>query len=126
MSRANQSEPKVGIFWLFCNRIIADCTAVSIAERYGDCLTHATSHIDFWSQLQQSRLVPVEVDYEEAPRGRVVYDTVQGRFVIFADRCILGNKAVVREIIKEMNLPNAVETNEDSHYRCCVCLSRES
>ena len=69
MSRRKQPEPRVGIFWWFRNRIIADCTAVSIAERYGDCLTHATSHIDFWSELQRSRVVPAEVDYEEPSRA---------------------------------------------------------
>lgn len=98
---------------------------MSAAERYGDCLTHATSHIDYWSELQRSRVVPAEVDYEEPPRGRVTYDARQGRFVIFADRCILGKKAVVREIIAELNLSSDVETAKDSHYRCNVCLGKE-
>ena len=73
-------EPSVGIFWLFRDRLIIDATPLSKAELYGSALGHPTSHIDHWTRLQRTRAVPAEIEYEEPPRGRVVYDQREQRF----------------------------------------------
>ncbi len=116
-------EPSVGIFWLFRDRLILDATPLSKAELYGSALGHPTSHIDHWTRLQRTRAVPAEIEYEEPPRGRVVYDQREQRFHLLADKCILGRRDAVTRIMEAMHLPPDKTTEgRDEHYRCFECL----
>jgi hypothetical protein len=75
----NTNGPKVGIFWLVAERLIADSTPLDLAEDYANCKTHARSHLEFWQDLTRAGAI-VEDDYEEHPRGRIVYNTATKRF----------------------------------------------
>lgn len=118
-------QPQVGIFWLVGERLILDASPLNQAEPYGDCLTHRNSHIDYWTEQQRLGAVPKEMEYEEAPRGRVVFNRKSGRFMLYADRCILDRKAVVTLIKKLMHLPSdRTDVGTDGHfghYRCYRC-----
>jgi hypothetical protein len=118
-------EPKVGIFWLFKGKLIIDSTPLSDAEPYGDSLGHAIGHIDHWAVLQKRAAVPSEVEYEEPPRGRVVYDKREARFHLLADRCILAHKDLIEKIKHELNLPENTKLGTDLQYRCPKCLYGE-
>jgi hypothetical protein len=120
------TEPRVGIFWLVDGEPLIDSTALSEAEPYGDHLTHPRGHAEMWEQYQRGGLVSQEMEYEEPPRGRVIYHTKTRRFAFLADRCILRDKGVVRSIMFEMNLPTNTATDTDSHYRCFRCLRARS
>ena len=112
----------MGIFWLVDGKTLIDSTSLSEAEPYGDHLTHPRSHIDVWEQWRLGGKVPGESEYEEFPRGRVVYNTKIQRFTLLADRCILRDKDVGSRIMSGMNLPEGTATDTDSHYRCFRCL----
>jgi hypothetical protein len=115
----------VGIFWLFQGKVITDSTPLSKAEPYGECLTHPRSHLEHWTDLQHSGSVPADVEYEEPPRGRVVYFPANDRFVPYADRCILSKKTVLKRIMTALFLPaERTSTSSDLHYRCAGCLWR--
>ena len=122
-----EPEPMVGIFWLFKGELIFDVTPVSIAEPYGDCMGHANSHIEFWTSLQNAGVIPLDVEYEEPPRGRVVYDVRIQKYFVYTDKCIRDKPAVVRRIFQDFSLPtdSAVITS-DGHYRCRTCLSQDA
>ena len=97
-------EPCVGIFWLFDGKLIFDSTPLSKAEPYSTALTHPTGHIDYWTQLQHTGAVPADVEYEEPPRGRIVFYEREQRFHMMADKCILSQRTVadyVREDLKK-------------------------
>jgi len=123
-SSASVSEPTVGIFWLVGEKLVFDVTPLSQAEDYGDFKIHSGNHISVWERLCLTKVVPVEMEYEEAPRGRVMYDVKNGRFSVLADRCILRRKEIVARIRKEMHLPKNTITNTDHHYQCFRCLRR--
>ena len=77
-------EPAVGIFWRVAGALVVDRTPLSRAEPYGDCLTHGPGHYERWEAWQQ--LGPrglreqghpgaiLVTEYDEWPRGRVVYE----------------------------------------------------
>ena len=112
----------VGIFWVVDGKILTDCTPLINAEPYGDCLTHGRSHSDHWDRLVRTGAVTGD-DYEEHPRGRVVYNVKTQQFTVYADRCILRNKPVLKQVIEEMHLPGKkTVTSTDEHYRCFRCL----
>jgi len=121
-----QPEPKVGIFWVVRGRVITLGYPVSEAVAYGDCDTYEPSHVDQWGVLQRTGTVPPECEYEEFPRGRVMFNRRTERFLLLADKCILRDKRALSKIMKELGLP-ATKTalGRDSHYRCFRCLENE-
>ena len=119
-------EPRVGIFWMLNGEPLIDYAPLSEAEPYGDHVTHPRGHAEVWEQYQLGGVVPREMEYEEAPRGRVMYNTKTRRFTLLADRCILKRRDMVAKIKKEMHLPRNTETGTDSHYRCFACLHGNS
>jgi hypothetical protein len=122
ISVRRKEEPQVGIFWVVRGNLLIDGTSLSHADAYGDHLTHPRGHVDVWEQFQQKGLVFPEMEYEEYPRGRVMYSTKTRRFLLLADRCILRDKGIVSKILSELKLPSGTETGTDEHYRCSICL----
>jgi len=123
--RRRKKEPHVGIFWVVGGKPIIDRTPLGEAEPYGDHLIHPPSHLDVWRLFQQGGIVPIDMEYDEHPRGRVIYSTKSHRFVLLADKCILRDHGMVAKIMLVMNLPEDSATDKDSHYRCAVCLGKE-
>jgi hypothetical protein len=121
---AQQPEPHVGIFWLIDRKLIIDTTPVSKAESYSTALNHPTSHIDYWTRLQRTGAVLPEVEYEELPRGRVVFDGREQRLKLYADACILRKKDVVKKLLRLLHLPDDTPLSTDPHYKCYRCLTR--
>ena len=122
-TRHPKKETSVGVFWVIEGRLVVDSMPLGEAEPYGDHLTHPRSHIDVWEQWRLGGKVPAESEYEEFPRGRVMYNTKSQRFTLLADRCILRDKDVVSRIMSELHLPSEnADVETDAHYRCSSCL----
>lgn len=118
-----KQEPRVGIFWLVDGKLLIDSTALSEAQRYGDALIHAPGHNAVWQRFRQEGIAQREMEYEESPRGRVMYNTKTQRFLLLADKCILKDKSVMKEVMAGLKLPrNKTEKGPDDHYRCGHCL----
>lgn len=122
MRKREPPEHCVGIFWIYNGKLIADSTPLSHAEPYGEVLTHAKGHIDYWTELQQRGAVPIDVEYEMPPRGRAGYNTKKQEFFLLADACVIADAAAVQSIIAAFHLPEDTEPMPDSHYRCAQCL----
>jgi len=124
-TQSRKKEPQVGVFWLIDGKPLIDSMPLAEGEPYGDHLTHPRSHYDVWTLFQQKGTVPADVEYEEFPRGRVIYNAKTRRFMVLADRCILKDKGMVTTILSAMNLRSkTTDSGTDSHYRCFLCLER--
>ena len=85
--------------------LVADLSTLAEAEPYGDCLTHAAGHYERWEQwrrLGAPRLaalgLPAQIastEYDDWPRGRIIYEKPARRFVIYADRRLQAPKIIV-------------------------------
>ncbi len=115
-------EPRVGILWVVDGTLLTDSTPLNQAEPYGDHVTHPRSHFDVWDAWQKLGKVPVDLPYEEPPRGRVVFNLRTSQSVLLADKCILERKSVVAKITRALGLSKNVTLVSDSHYRCSKCL----
>jgi hypothetical protein len=121
------TPPAVGIFWRVGDVLLIDRSTLAEAEPYGDCITHAGGHYERWQEWQalgDSRLVsmgyPIAIastEYDEWPRGRVVYETLPRRFILYADRRLQSGE-IINAIKNAFGLGD-VETvvKSDSHYR---------
>ena len=122
----------VGIFWGIPESdhswaILIDSTSLSEAEPYGDFLTHPRGHYEVWSQWQRPRATPLPRqsisqaiayhEYEDFPRGRIVYEIKTGRFIVYADRR-LQQGPVMASIVDKFGLaPGTYVVRSDAHYR---------
>ena len=118
------TQPKVGIFWFYEDRLLIDSVPVSQAEACEGFYNYPLSHEHSWVKLQRRGVVPAEVEYDEPPRGRGVYNARTQQFLLMADQCILKNPELVKRILAVLDLPARTKTEPDSHYRCVHCLSR--
>ncbi len=126
-SALTPTAPAVGIFWRVGDVLVIDRSTLDEAEPYGDYITHAGGHYERWQEWQAlggTRLAakgyPVVIastEYDEWPRGRVVYETPQRRFILYTDRR-LQRKEVIDPIKKAFGLGDAeTVVRSDSHYR---------
>jgi hypothetical protein len=122
MTKEKLPEPRLGIFWLVRDKLLFDTSSLSEAEAYGDHLGHARSHIKVWEQFQRLGTAPRESEYEEYPRGRVMYHPSSEEFTVLADQCILDRKDLIEAIRHDLHLPMKVKLGSDLHYRCARCL----
>ena len=121
-SKNSDRAPHLGIFWLVDGKLIIDSSPLSEAEPYGDHMNHPRGHVDVWTKFERSGQVPRGSEYEEYPRGRVMFDTTNESFTILADKCILKRKDMIAQIKKALHLHKKVKTGTDPHYRCPLCL----
>jgi hypothetical protein len=122
----------IGIFWGISNpdqswSILTDKCSLAEAEPYGDFLTFSRGHHDVWADWQRlgsaalaKRGIPRAVayhEYEEFPRGRIVYHIKEREFIIYADRQ-LQRPEVVADIVKLFAIPRGTyAVRSDAHYR---------
>ncbi|OBQ92527.1 hypothetical protein A9K66_10795 [Mesorhizobium sp. AA23] len=128
----NGRAGKVGYFWLLvdrdgCDAILADTLDLAGAETYGELLTHPCGHYDFWEKMKRRgpawlrarnlSAALLSTEYEDWPRGRVVYSPSQDRFYIYADSRIQtpARIALVRQRFQISG--SNVAISGDSHYR---------
>lgn len=91
--------PSVGVFWQIPDErgqqhLVVDREHLLRAEPYGDCLTHPRGHYEVWNDWQRQgflrdRRWPLAIlvhEYEDFPRGRVVFHVPSNAFWIYADR----------------------------------------
>jgi hypothetical protein len=122
-------EPAVGIFWFVLDcaglrHMLADGCGLAEAEPYGDCLTFAPGHDDVWTRWRRTgpanRALAATVrdgEYDEWPRGRIVFDRAADRFMLYADRRITA-AGLADEISRHFFLPaGRVVVQHDLHYR---------
>jgi hypothetical protein len=121
----------LGLFWVVEDHgkaaLIAHAVSKEQAVPYGDMLTVDEGHFEFWSGLARRGpyllraagipTAPVWSEYEEWPRGRVLYDCPARCFVIRADRQ-LHRPPFVRLIVDRFRFVTAdASVLPDDHYR---------
>jgi hypothetical protein len=125
-SKAGRQEPptpNIGIFWVVRGKLILLGIPFTEGKGYGDYAIFEPSHHDKWRELQRSGTAPHDCEYEEFPRGRVMFNRQTETFLLLADTCILGNRQMLNQIMQEMKLPKGQTVfDRDSHYRCFRCL----
>jgi hypothetical protein len=125
---ASRETPHLGIFCVVQTsngeaRLLAAGCPLDQAERYGDCLTYGPGHYETWAQWRKDRtLNPAwhaivwSCEYEDWPRGRIVFDRSRDLFIIYADRKLL-TPATIARIKTQFHLP-VERTDVQSDFHC--------
>lgn len=121
------TPPAVGIFWRVDGVLVIDRSTLDAAEPYGDCITHAAGHYERWQEWQARGIAGLAAtghpnsifssEYDQWPRGRIVYETPARRFVLYADRR-LQKPGIIDALKAAFGLDQAeVIVRIDAHYR---------
>jgi hypothetical protein len=128
----------VGIFWAVPEKretpvILAHRCSLKEAEPYGGMRTCPHGHHEVWEHWRggtkgrpdaAASLIATS-EYEEWPRGRIVYDAERDRFIIYADGQILRRHDLLAAIHERFGLPRGcAEARPDDHYRGARRLAR--
>ena len=125
-SRLDESRaPAVGIFFWYENQLFIDDLPTAEAQPYAGTFKNGNSeHMSFWRNLKRAGLVDQHMEYDQIPRGRVVYVIPDDRYYIWLDKCIKKEK-IIDQIVKEFNIPLKKYTvGEDAHYKCPSCMPK--
>lgn len=108
----------VGIFWFVMSRgraeLAGHATPWPEAEDYGDFKTEPRAHYAHWPVVARALKVPGE--YEDWPRGRVVYNTRDDRFIVYIDRQLAGDGFKARLLTFFALPPERTLFAFDAHY----------
>lgn len=109
---------KVGLFFYVNRNILFDFVDVSQAEVYGDFRIGNSSHYDIWDE-KYDKIHSKPYDY--FPRGRVVYQYKENKYILYADKCI--DEKAIKDIVKIFGIENeSININRtDAHYVCKGC-----
>jgi hypothetical protein len=123
---------RVGFFWIVLDRngrdaILADVITLADAEHYGEVLTHPGGHYDYWEAMRSRgpawlrgrnlTTLLLRTEYDDWPRGRVVYSIKAARPGVYADPRV--NTKARRKLIQaafQISDPDFV-IRPDSHYQ---------
>jgi hypothetical protein len=117
----------VGIFWWIGDRLLAAGCSLADAEPADDWLDYQGGHAEHWDRWREAGATwlgrnnfPIEIlssEYDEHPRGRIVYDRRSSCYLLYAD-IRLQNKERLHEIMTVFNLmAETVSVRSDPHYR---------
>jgi hypothetical protein len=121
------SDASVGPYWFVRdetgkNLLLAHRCALLKAEPYGRFLTCPHGHCELWdrwrAECRDARLTAIAraFEYEEWPRGRVVFDSELRRFLVYADAQIF-RRDLQERILKRFGIPpHDALFLRDEHY----------
>jgi hypothetical protein len=105
-------------------RLLSVGYSLDRAEPYGDCLTYGPGHYGTWAHWGRDgtvnpalRAIVRSYEYEDWPRGRVVFDRARDLFILYADRKLLA-PAMITRIVTKFHLPGErIQVQCDLHYQ---------
>lgn len=102
--------------------LMAHRRALAAAEEYGDFITCPHGHYEVWEGWRARRpadrvaAVVRDVEYEEWPRGRVVFNSIKGQFIVYADKQI--TQGALQRVLEYFGIPaGRVVFMTDDHYQ---------
>lgn len=112
---------KIGIFWYVEKQVIgiAHFFQHTAADSLG-LIDSQYTHIDYWQQLQQ-RMPQLQIwEYEDLPRGRVIYNCLSNKTMIYMD-AKLFKQCIAHQITDFFQLDfESVVWKKDPHYRTAI------
>lgn len=118
----------IGIYWVHEGRVVGLSCPLDQAEAgIPSLLDSPFTHVDAWPSVKARNRLPPHLEYDELPRGRVMYQRDRKKWVVYGDGALLGclsrqelttAGSAVRQIIADFfgfKLDDAI-WRHDPHY----------
>jgi len=109
---------KIGIFWHYQNQIIGIAHDFNLSDQDSlGLIDSAYIHIDYWEALRNQITELRHIEYEEIPRGRVIYNSLSNKTIVYMD-AKLFKKSIAKQIAEffELNFDDVI-WQKDPHYK---------
>ena len=108
---------QIGIFWIYQNKIYLKTQNLQKIKPINGFIDSDLSHYKVWDEIKSKNKDFYLYEYEEIPRGRVVYDTINHNFIIYCNKDILLNLQNKKQILETFKIKNKnYSFKEDEHY----------
>jgi len=108
----------IGVFWIFGNQIFFETQKLEGIKSINGFKDSDLSHYQVWDKVKNQNSKFYLYEYEDIPRGRVVYDIEENQFIIYCNNNILKEEVLQKTILEKFQLLNENSIfKEDEHYR---------
>ncbi len=110
---------KTAIFWKTPTRLIVFSekstvkTSLNIADYSG-------AHIEMWEKVRKKYPALAFYEYDDFPRGRLVWNANENKYYFYADKNILNDLDAVNAILEQIGINKKeypILFSKDSHYK---------
>lgn len=108
----------IGVFWIYKSQIYAKSIQIDKVKPIRGFIDSDFAHYQEWSEISIQNKDFYLYEYEDIPRGRVVYDIEENQFIIYCNEIILKKEISKRLILEKFQILNENSIfKEDEHYR---------
>lgn len=104
----------VGIYFIANDALLLHTCSLEDGEAYGDFINYPDSHDTIWQRDYYRRY---HFDFDYFPRGRIIYNKLKNRYMLFYDACVISEAETLRNRYPKGKC--IVELDE--HYQCHMC-----
>ena len=108
---------QIGVFWIYNNQIFSKKELLKNIEKINNFKDSNLSHYKVWEEIKYKHKDFYMFEYEQIPRGRIVYDTYNRVFLIYCNNDILNNSKAKKMILKEFRIKEDYLFFYDEHYK---------
>ena len=108
----------IGIFWYWNNKVIGIAHVFNLGDADSIGLIDSPyTHIEYWKNVQSEYPELKAYEYEQIPRGRVIYDMNKDKVIVYMDKTLFPSRTASKiydffDIDSESAIPR-----KDPHYR---------
>jgi hypothetical protein len=107
----------VGIFWIHEGFLLRRSTPYTKGEDYGDFVNIHSDHRTIWGIEQWLHPKLMEYEYDQVPRGRVVFSKRDGKFHIYGSEPFVKNEAEKMMVLEGFSIAASEAVFRfDEHY----------
>jgi hypothetical protein len=90
MSHSTKRQtPLIGIFWIYKGAVIGATLPVAEGAVHSEFRVCLLDHVDYWRELQRLNPELRDLEYEEVPRGRILYELTTKKYRVLLDKVLI-------------------------------------
>jgi len=106
----------IGIFWIYKDNIFSKKEALNDIQEINGFKDSDLSHYEVWEEMKITYPYLYLYEYEEIPRGRVVWDVHNQQTIIYCNRALMNDEVAKVLIMREFKLESSYVFLYDEHY----------
>lgn len=108
----------IGVFWIYKTQIYSKPIKVDDVKSINGFIDSDFSHYQVWNEISLQNKDFYLYEYEDIPRGRVVYDVENTQYIVYSNEDIINSDKAKKSITEAFNLNTTkVVFKYDSHYK---------
>ena len=108
----------IGIFWIYKSQIYSKSIKTNSIKSINGFIDSDFSHYQVWDEISSQNKDFYLYEYEDIPRGRVIYDVENTQYIVYANSDIINSAESKALIINAFNLKaDSVLFQYDEHYK---------